>query len=593
MHAARIFLQNLQPGHLILKLDFRNAFNTVRRDKMLLVVKENVPKIYPLIHSAYSRPSSIFFGEETLQSSEGIQQGDPLGPLLFCLAIHNIVQEVHSAFHVFYLDDGTLGGSVEEVLHDLSFVERSALDLGLHLNHDKSELICADTATRDAVLSVAPRLRPVDPHDATLLGSPIGSTDRVDSTIRAKKEALAVLGGRLQHLYAHDALCLLRHVFSLPKMLYTLRTSPCFLSPELELFDQLQRKLLGSITNIDLFVSDRACTQASLPVWSGGLGIRSVAQLAPSAFLASAAGSSDLSRQLLPPRFRNAIYPEQNEALRVWSIGHQEEPPSPTACIHQKAWDTPIVNVAYDQLLESAPDDMFRAHLLAAHTRESGAWLNALPVSALGLRMDDDTVRIAIGLRLGAPLCLPHVCHQCGAEVDNLGTHGLSCRKSQGRHPRHASINSLIQRYLSAAGIPAHLEPTGLCRSDGKRPDGASIMPWSCGRVLVWDATCPDTLAPSHIALASREPGLVPEQAEQQKKAKYADLQTTHHFIPTGVFGPEALSFFKELGRRLRARSGEPLSFCHLVQQIGVTIQRGNTAAVLGTAPGPWPGVEI
>ena len=35
----------------------------------------------------------------------------------------------------------------------------------------------------------------------------------------------------------------------------------------------------------------------------------------------------------------------------------------------------------------------------------------------------------------------------------------------------------------------AHLEPTGLCHSDGKCPDGASIMPWSCGRVLVWDAT--------------------------------------------------------------------------------------------------------
>ena len=70
------------------------------------------------------------------------------------------------------------------------------------------------------------------------------------------------------------------------------------------------------------------------------------------------------------------------------------------------------------------------------------------------------------------------------------------------------------------------------------------------------------------------------------------------YFIPigietTGVFGPEALPFFKELGRRLRARSGEPLSFCHLLQQIGVTIQRGNTAAVLGTAPGPRPGVEI
>ena len=86
-------------------------------------------------------------------------------------------------------------------------------------------------------------------------------------------------------------------------------------------------------------------------------------------------------------------------------------------------------------------------------------------------------------------------------------------------------------------------------------------MPWSCDQVLVWDATCPNTLAPSHIALASREPGLVTEQAEQQKKAKYADLLTTHHFVPigietTGVFGPAALSFVKELGRRLRACSG-------------------------------------
>ena len=226
------------------------------------MVKERVSEIYPLIHSAYTvglPPSSL---ARILCSNLGVSKRvTPLGPLLFCLAIYEIVQEVHSAFCVFYLDDGTMGGSVEEVLHDLSFVERSALDLGLHLNHDKLELICADMATRDVMLSIAPCLRLVDPHDATLLGSPIGSADRVDSTIRVKKEALEVLGGRLQHLYAHDALCLLRHVFSLLEMLYTLCTSPCFLSPELELLDQLQRKLLGFITNIDLFVKDRAWTQ--------------------------------------------------------------------------------------------------------------------------------------------------------------------------------------------------------------------------------------------------------------------------------------------------------------------------------------------
>ena len=91
-----------------------------------------------------------------------------------------------------------------------------------------------------------------------------------------------------------------------------------------------------------------------------------------------------------------------------------------------------------------------------------------------------------------------------------------------------------------------------------------------------------------HIALASREPGLLAEHDRAAAKTKYADLLTTHHFVPigieiTGVFGPKALSFFKEIGCRLRARSSKPLSFSHLLQQIGVTIQRGNTTAVVST----------
>ena len=46
------------------------------------------------------------------------------------------------------------------------------------------------------------------------------------------------------------------------------------------------------------------------------------------------------------------------------------------------------------------------------------AWLRAPPMSALGLRTDDDCIRIAVGLRLGSALCLPHECAQCGAKVD-------------------------------------------------------------------------------------------------------------------------------------------------------------------------------
>ena len=49
---------------------------------------------------------------------------------------------------MFYLDDGTLGGSVPEVLEDLQLVVRLAPALGLQLNRGKTELISDDPARR-------------------------------------------------------------------------------------------------------------------------------------------------------------------------------------------------------------------------------------------------------------------------------------------------------------------------------------------------------------------------------------------------------------------------------------------------------------
>ena len=115
--------------------------------------------------------------------------------------------------------------------------------------------------------------------------------------------------------------------------------------------------------------------------------------------------------------------------------------------------------------------------------------------------MDDNTVRVAVGLRLGTAICGPHSCQRCGSAVDELGRHALSCRRSEGRHQRHAALNDIIKRGLSSAHVPSRLEPTGLNRSDGKRPDGVTLAPWHSGCLLVWDATCPDTLAPSYRSI--------------------------------------------------------------------------------------------
>ena len=58
VHTARKFLQNLEDGHALVKLDFTNAFNSICTDKMLEAIHDLAPSIYPLAHSAYSASSS-------------------------------------------------------------------------------------------------------------------------------------------------------------------------------------------------------------------------------------------------------------------------------------------------------------------------------------------------------------------------------------------------------------------------------------------------------------------------------------------------------------------------------------------------------
>jgi len=93
--------------------------------------------------------------------------------------------------------------------------------------------------------------------------------------------------------------------------------------------------------------------------------------------------------------------------------------------------------------------------------------LSALPSASLGLRLEDAETRVSVGLRLGVATVLGHNC-VCGARVSPDGLHGLSCRRSAGRHSRHSSINNIIALALRRADIPAHLEPSGLLRNDGE-----------------------------------------------------------------------------------------------------------------------------
>ncbi|KAJ7298644.1 hypothetical protein O6H91_Y506600 [Diphasiastrum complanatum] len=108
----------------------------------------------------------------------------------------------------------------------------------------------------------------------------------------------------------------------------------------------------------------------------------------------------------------------------------------------QREWDQMLIQRIFQNLLDTSTDIIDKAHLLAVSALDSGAWVNALPSPVLGNLLDDDSLRIAVALRLGSSICQPHSCHY-GKLVDVLGHHRLSCKFSAGRHSRHGAINGV------------------------------------------------------------------------------------------------------------------------------------------------------
>ena len=126
---------------------------------------------------------------------------------------------------------------------------------------------------------------------------------------------------------------------------------------------------------------------------------------------------------------------------------------------------------------ESCTSPFQRASLLAARTPHSGDWLLALPITACGLRLEDEAVRIAVALRLGSELGSSHTC-RCGSLVGATGVHGLVCKQAPSRVVRHHALNECISRAFSAAGIPVRKEPAGVVlKKKGRSLTTALLFP--------------------------------------------------------------------------------------------------------------------
>ena len=297
--------------------------------------------------------------------------------------------------------------------------------------------------------------------------------------------------------------------------------------------------------------------QASSPDAKGNFGLRRAEEITLPAYLAFIFSAKRLVSLMVADFDVDDLFAAE---LASWTRLCNAELPILELRGLQKMWDQPIIEKGFSSLLEASSMSE-KARLLAVPSKESSAWLNASPAACLGNLLDDDSLRISVSLRLGAPICEPHVC-KCSAAVDTYGRHGLSCRYA-GRNSRHSSLNETLRRALVSRQAPAVLEPAGLLRDDTlMRPDGTTLIPWKEGKASAQDVTCVDTLYQSHVQGYANEAGYAANKAEDMKREKYRALESRYFFYPVGfetfgTFGSAAANLLRDIGKRIAERMGE------------------------------------
>ena len=212
-----------------------------------------------MLSHSYSAPTPLSFGDTVITSARGVQQGDPIGPLAFALAIDPIIQVVNSPLNVWYLDDGCLGGSAEMVAQDLSRLREGFTAIDLELNPAKCEVAYfgppQDMGSRtavDVIKEVMPGILVTSPNELTLLGSPLLEEGLIPAAERAKK-MVSLLCDRLLSLEPHLAFFFLSHYVSAPRLTYLLRSCPIFKKKDiLRDIDEIVRKTLSEAVNADV-----------------------------------------------------------------------------------------------------------------------------------------------------------------------------------------------------------------------------------------------------------------------------------------------------------------------------------------------------
>ena len=226
------------------------------------------PELLPWVSWCYGTHPLLWHPLGRISSESGVQQGDPLGPLLFALVLQKLVSSLDAddecaeiLLQAWYREDGALVGTRPAVLRALHLTEELGPALGLHVNLAKCELF-----SRRGNTYFPPEVRYSLLPNLDILGAPIGDYLHCSKIITGRcAEPRRLLSG-LVDVAAVDlqvAVTLLCMCGSFCRMVHIARvTPPSLASDALSSFDEEVKQCFTMCSAIN--VTNDAWSQAQL-----------------------------------------------------------------------------------------------------------------------------------------------------------------------------------------------------------------------------------------------------------------------------------------------------------------------------------------
>jgi hypothetical protein len=477
-----------------------------------------------------------------MASQCGVQQGDPCGPAAFSWGIQGIIEGLDSLveWQLWYLDDGLLIGSRDQLQKALVYVANRAREAGIELNVDKCVLwgpAVALGTTGQPALEQVPKRQFVRGSGITVLGIPICMPGdeawavRVMDDRRMKVEKTCAVLKLLSSSQVQYTL--LRQCLDVCRINDLIRALPATVAQEaVGRYSQTLRRTLGWIIGHDL--SDQEWAQSTLPIRAGGLGIgdplvqRLPARMATLVEFATHGGDTvgvqdDLGRgQADAPYVIHALLCLLGEVtpLKSWKedVGRISEAQEPH---NRQKWWLDKVHVKLQERLAESLTGQQSTRFACQRTGHSGAWLAATPSKALGTLIPTVEFRCLLKWHLGISQVSEDLantpCPRCQVPMDVKGHH-LVCCKNNNRVRRHMAIQDTVVTLARQAGLACRKEARA---DDNSRPGDILFLNWEGRGPAAVDVTVRDPLALSHPVQTDEGVQAWRERQEKEKRQKY------------------------------------------------------------------------